>query len=141
MAEPKAPNRPPMPRPTRTSAPYWQAIREHRLDLPWCPRCGDWVFYPRPFCPRCLHPDLEWRTVSGRGTVYTYTVIRRAVSPYYMDKTPYVHAIVELEEGPRLVTNIVNCAPEEVHIGMPVRAVFQDWEEGTLVFFEPRRAE
>lgn len=130
----------PLPRPTRISRPFWKYAREHRLVLQYCPPCDRYLYYPRPYCVRCLNAELEWREVSGRGRVYSFTVVRRAASPAFADRVPYVHAIVELDEGPRMTTNIVGCAPEEVVIGLPVRAIFHDAsEEVGLVFFEPER--
>lgn len=107
------------------------------MVLQYCSRCDRYQYYPRPFCTRCLNADLEWRQVSGRGHVYSFTVVRRAATAAFADKVPYVHAIVELDEGPRMTTNIVRCAPHEVSIGLPVRAVFHDAFVGVaLVFFE-----
>lgn len=101
-------------------------------------RCSSFIYYPRPFCPRCPGDELEWREASGRGRVYTYTVVRRAATPAFADRVPHVLALVELEEGPRVVTNIVGCRPEEVRIGMPVRAAFERHSgEVGLVIFQP----
>jgi uncharacterized OB-fold protein len=128
----------PLPRPTGISAPFWRGAAEGRLLLQRCRRCGSFIYYPRPFCPTCLGGELEWREASGKGQVYTYTVVRRAATPAFADKVPYVLAIVELEEGPRLVTNIVGCRPEEVRVGMPVKATFERYsDEVGLVFFRP----
>jgi uncharacterized OB-fold protein len=136
-AEKEAPARP-LPQPTRISAPFWRAAAEGRLLLQFCRPCRSFIYYPRPFCPSCWREDLEWREASGRGRVYTYTVVRRAATPAFADKVPYVLAIVELEEGPRMVTNIVGCRPEEVRVGMPVRAVFEKFSEDVgLVYFRP----
>ncbi len=128
----------PLPRPTAISAPFWRAAAQGKLLLQRCRRCSSFIYYPRPFCPTCLSDDLEWKEASGRGTVYTYTVVRRAATPAFADKVPYVLAIVELEEGPRMLTNIVGCPPEEVSVGMPVRATFEKYsDEVGLVFFRP----
>ena len=128
----------PAPNPSSISAPFWHAARAHRLQLQHCGHCDRYIYYPRPFCPACLQSDLTWRDVSGRGTVYTFTVVRRAASARFQALVPYVHAIVELEEGPRMTTNIVGCAPESVRIGMPVRAVYEDLDDTiAIVLFEP----
>lgn len=133
----QAPRRP-LPHPTRISAPFWQAARQHRLVIQHCPRCATFQHYPRPFCVRCLHGELEWRPVSGRGEVYSFTVVRRAAHPWFAERVPYVHAIVELEEGPRLTTNVVGCDPADVQVGLPVRARFEDVSDDVaLVLFEP----
>ncbi|MCI0784158.1 MAG: OB-fold domain-containing protein, partial [Chloroflexi bacterium] len=93
---------------------------------------------PRPYCPRCLSEALTWTAVSGRGRVYTYTIVRRAMHPAFQLEVPYVFAIVELEEGPRVETNVVGCAPEDVRVEMPVKAVYDMTTAGiALLKFEP----
>ncbi len=128
----------PLPRPTIVSRPFWEAARQHRLVVQQCRQCGNLQHYPRPFCVRCLATDLDWRECSGRGTVYAFTVVRQAASAAFAPDVPYVLATVELEEGPRLATNIVGCPPEAVRVGMPVQAVFDDvTPEVTLIKFRP----
>jgi uncharacterized OB-fold protein len=101
-----------------------------------CPGCKAFIYYPRVRCPHCLSDGLEWQRVSGRGTLYTYTVVRRASTRSFADN-PYVLAIVELEEGPRMTTNL-EAAPDRIKIGMPVTAYFDDVTPGqTLVKFRP----
>jgi len=130
--------RKPLPHPTQTSRPFWEGAKAHELRLQRCRACGAHIFYPRAVCPQCLSDDLEWVRASGRGHIYTYTVVRRPAHPAFQDDVPYVLAIVELEEGPRLTTNIVGVAPEEVRIGMPVEAVFEDvTDEVSLPKFRP----
>ncbi len=130
----------PLPRPTALSAPFWEAARRHELRIQRCRSCREHVFYPRYNCPHCGSRELDWVTASGRGTVYTFTVARRPTHPAFADRVPYVIAIVELDEGPRLTTNIVGCDPGAVRIGMRVRATFEDvGEEISLVMFEPER--
>jgi uncharacterized OB-fold protein len=128
----------PLPHPTPVSRPFWDAAREHRLSLQRCAACGRHVYYPRTLCPHCGDSDLAWTDVSGRGTVYSYTIARRATARPFEPDVPYVIAIVELEEGPHMTTNIVGCDPDAVHIGMPVEAAFDDvTDEVTLVTFRP----
>lgn len=128
----------PLPRPTPVSRPFWDAAREHRLSLQRCAACGRHCYYPRALCPHCGGSDLAWTDVSGRGTVYSYTIARRATARAFEPDVPYVIAIVELAEGPRMTTNIVGCDPDAVHIGMPVEAAFDDvTDEVTLVTFRP----
>jgi uncharacterized protein len=128
----------PLPRPTPVSAPYWEAARRHELAIQRCASCQRHVFYPRLNCPACGSQQLDWVTASGRGTVYTYTIARRPTHPAFAGRTPYVIAIVELEEGPRMTTNIVGCDPDSVQIGMPVEAAFEDVNpDSTLVVFRP----
>ncbi len=130
--------RKPLPRPIQTTRPFWEGAKAHELRLQRCRACGEHIFYPRVLCPHCLSEDLEWVRASGRGRVYTYTVVRRPAHPAFKDDVPYVLAIVELEEGPRLTTNIVGVPPEEVHIGMPVEVVFEDvTDEVSLPKFRP----
>jgi uncharacterized OB-fold protein len=130
--------RKPLPSPSALSQPYWHGLSEGQVRVQRCSGCGEYVFYPRPHCPACLSEALEWVAVSGRGRVYTYTVVRRAMNPAFADDVPYVYAIVELEEGPRLMTNVVGCAPEDVRVDMPVKAVYDSvTSEITLLKFEP----
>jgi uncharacterized OB-fold protein len=126
----------PLPKPTATSAPFWDAARQHRLQLQQCGGCHSFIYYPRDRCPRCLSDQLEWRPVSGRGKVYSYTTVRRASTRSFADK-PYVLAIVELDEGVRMTTNL-EAPPETIKIGMPVTVFFDDvTPERTLVKFKP----
>jgi uncharacterized OB-fold protein len=128
----------PVPRPTELSKPFWDAARRHELRIQQCTSCGRHVFYPRLSCPHCGARALEWVPVSGNATVYSYTVARRATHPAFADRVPYVIAIVELDEGPRMTTNVVGCAPDDVKIGMRVRATFEDMDDDiALVNFEP----
>jgi len=126
----------PLPKPTETSRPFWDAAKQHRLQLQQCGGCKAFIYYPRDRCPHCLSDQLEWRPVSGKGKVYSYTTVRRASTRSFSDK-PYVLAIVELDEGVRLTTNI-EAPPESVKIGMPVTVFFDDvTPERTLVKFKP----
>jgi uncharacterized OB-fold protein len=116
----------PLPTPDPATEPYWAAAREHRLSMPRCEACGEFHFYPRPICPHCGTARLTWAEVSGNGTVYSFTIVQRAPSPAFADMVPYVVAIVALDEGPHLMSNIVDCSAEQVRIGMPVRVTFLD---------------
>lgn len=136
VEQPYAENGRPLPRRTPTSAPYLDAAREGRLHLQRCPRDG-FFFYPRTRCPVCLGDDWVWEDVSGRGRVHSYTVDRVGLDPAQRERLPLVVAIVELEEGPRLTTNIVGCEPGAVSIGMTVEATFEDLGSETLVLFQP----
>jgi uncharacterized OB-fold protein len=126
----------PLPNPSPISRPFWEAARRHELMLQQCGACGKFIYYPRPRCPHCFSDRLEWKPVSGRGTVYSYTVARYSPAPAFKE-LPFVVAIVELAEGPRMTTNIV-APPEQVEIGMPVTVEFEDaTPECTLVKFRP----
>ena len=128
----------PAPHPTPVTAPFWEAARQGRLVLQHCRRCDRLQHYPRPHCVACLDDDLDWVEASGRGTVYSVTVVHRAMHPAYVARVPYAHAIVELAEGPRLTTVMTGCEPGDVRVGMPVRAVFAPVsDDAALVLFAP----
>jgi uncharacterized OB-fold protein len=132
----------PLPRPDKDSGFYWDAARRHELVLQQCLDCERFRFYPRYVCPNCLSDKFEWRPATGRGYIYSFTVIHRAPSPAFRDRVPYVLALVELEEGVRMMTNIVGCDPETVRIGMSVEVFFDDvTEDVTLPKFGPALAE
>jgi uncharacterized protein len=129
---------PPLPRPYQDTAAYWAAAKDHKFIIQYCTECNEYQFYPRGVCSHCLSSALEWRDASGKGEVYSFSVNHRAPHPGFADKIPFVLAIVELEEGPRMMTNIVGCDPESVKIGMPVTVVFEDvTDEVTLPKFKP----
>jgi uncharacterized protein len=126
----------PLPKPTATSRPFWDAAKRHELTLQRCGGCNAFIYYPRDRCPNCFSDQLRWQPVSGRGKVYSYTVVRRASTRSFADK-PYVLAIVELDEGPRMTTN-VEAPPESMKVGMPVTVCFDDvTPDRTLVKFKP----
>ena len=126
----------PLPKPSPTSRPFWEAAQKHELTLQRCGGCSKFIYYPRDRCPYCFSDNLSWNRVSGRGTLYSYTLVHRASSRAFADG-PYVLAIVELDEGPRMTTNIV-APPETLKVGMPVAAFFDDVAPGhTLVKFKP----
>ncbi|MBV1879363.1 MAG: OB-fold domain-containing protein [Pseudomonadales bacterium] len=126
----------PLPWPNPTTQPFFDAARDQQLKLQCCPRKGVF-FYPRSRCPCCLADDWSWQVLSGKATVYSYTVDRMGHDTNLASRVPYVVAAVELAEGPRMTTNIVDCAPEEVSVGMPVEAVFEDVDDITLINFRP----
>jgi uncharacterized OB-fold protein len=126
----------PLPKLSPTSRPFWEAARRHELTLQRCGACRAFIYYPRDRCPKCFSDTLAWERVSGRGKVYSFTVVRRASSRAFSD-APYVLAIVELAEGPRMTTNII-AAPEDVRVEMPVEVCFDDvTPDHTLVKFKP----
>lgn len=113
----------PLPQPDAVSAPYWAAAREGRLLVQECASCGNRQWYPRALCTRC-GAEPEWLECTGQGVVHTFTVIRQMGLPGFRDELPYVVAIVELAEGPRVMGNVLEVAVEDVHIGMPVEVLF-----------------
>jgi hypothetical protein len=125
--------RKPVPRPAPESVPYWQAARDHRLEIPCCNACGKFWFPPSQSCPHCLAVDFAWAPVSGKGKVFSFVTFHRVYHPAFAKEVPYVVALVELDEGPRLLTNIVGVAPEKVACDMPVKVVFDDVAEDVAV--------
>jgi hypothetical protein len=112
--------------------PFWDATAEGRLLLKRCLDCGSVIWYPRAFCPECAGMRTEWFPASGRGHVYSYTVNHRTEGAY-AGAAPLVLAYVELDEGPRVMTNIVGAAEAELDVGLPVEVVFHDTGEGTAL--------
>jgi uncharacterized protein len=130
----------PMPTPTLETAPYWEGCRRHQLRIQRCSDCYQHQFFPRIYCSKCFSERVEWVNVSGRAKVLSFTIVRRPVSPAFADEVPYVVALVTLEEGPQMMTNIVGCPPEEVKIGMPLEVVFEDWSDTiSIPQFRPRQ--
>ncbi len=128
----------PLPEPTEVTQPFWDGLKAHKLVLQHSKKGKCAVYYPRSVSPYGPKDELTWRECSGRGTVYSFTVARRPTAPQWADAGDYVIAIVEIEEGARITANIVNCEPDVVRIGMPVRAVYRDvTPEVTLLQFEP----
>jgi uncharacterized OB-fold protein len=127
----------PLPRPTPVSRPFWEGARRGELLVQKCQDCGNLVHIPHVACTRCLSPNLEWVQSSGKGTVYSYTIVWRPQMPAF--KVPYAVGIIELEEGWHMLSNIIDCPVEDVKVGMPVEVVFQkESEEITLPRFRPR---
>jgi uncharacterized protein len=127
----------PVPDVTAETEPFWSATAEGRLVLPRCEHCDAVIWYPRAFCPACGSLEVTWFDASGRGSVYSFTIVRRAAPPYDAS-APFVVAYVELEEGPRVLTNIVECEPDDVEVGMPVEVEFHDTGEGPALYrFRP----
>ncbi len=123
---------------TAASQPYWDAAHEGVLKIQECRACSRRQFYPRDLCHHCWSRELDWIVCSGRGVVHSYTVCHVAPHPDFASQLPLVIAIVDLQEGVRMTTNIIGCAAEVVHIGMPVEAVFEKvTDTASLVKFRP----
>jgi uncharacterized protein len=116
----------PLPEATPVSRPYWDALREHRIRIQYSPSSGRYVFYPRTLAPGTLADDLQWREIDGGGSLYTYTVARRATGPPWAEKLPQLLAVVEWDVGPRVSTELVDVRPDDISIGMRVTPVFCD---------------
>ena len=109
---------------TPLSEPFWEATRDRRLLAQRCATCDRYIWYPREHCPGCLGTDLEWAELSGNGTIYTFNVMRKPGNPMMADAVPYVIALVDLDEGVRMTSNIVGTEPEQVQCGQRVAV---DW--------------
>jgi len=128
----------PTPLSPELTRPFWEAARRHELFMPRCTMCDYVFFYPRSECPRCLSTNLEWVKVSGRARLHSFTVVQQPANAAFRDDVPYVYAVVQLDEGPRLVSNIVQCDIDTLRVDMPLEAVFDDvTPEWTLVKFKP----
>ena len=130
-----------MPYPAAVSEPFWAAARRHELVVQQCTACDALAFYPRSTCPSCGSAELDWRPVSGNGTLHSLTVARRATHPKLADRVPYVIAVVELDEGPRLTSTVVDCDPDALRIGQRLAVGFEDHAEISLPVFRPRNSE
>jgi len=129
-----------LPRPLspEVTRPFWEAARRHELVMPRCMTCDHLFFYPRSECPRCLSNRLEWMRASGRGRLHTYTIVYQPANAAFRDDTPHIYAVVQLDEGPRMVSNVVQCDVDAVSVDMPLEAIFDDvTPEWTLVKFRP----
>ena len=119
------------------SEPFWEATRERRLLVQWCVDCGKSVFYPRETCPGCLGTNLEWREASGNGTLYAFTVNNLSPNPTG-GEGPFAVAIVELAEGPRMMTNVVGLPLDELKVGMELQVTWDELTDGRhYPMFEP----
>lgn len=128
----------PLPRITNETRDFWAGCKRHELLVQHCRTCGHRQHYPRALCTACLSFEVEMRPASGRGEVHSFSVIRRAPSPAFAGKVPYVVALVDLVEGVRLFSTVSGCAPEQVRIGMPVEVFFEDVsDEVSLPCFRP----
>lgn len=126
----------PTPHPTEISRPFWEAARHHKLVIQQCSACDAYVFYPRLSCPYCAGSDLTWTQVSGRGTVYSFTIARRATHRLLSDRVPYIIAVIELAEGPRMTSTVVGHDPHLVTVDAAVTVAFEDHPDVTLPVFE-----
>ncbi len=130
----------PTPVPTAESAEFWAGCQRGELLIQKCSQCGTLRYFPRAGCPRCTSEQYTWHKVSGRGTLYSFIVVHPPTLPAFKDKVPYPVILVELEEGVRMISNIVDCKNEELRIGMPLEVVFDRINEDlTLPKFRPAR--
>jgi uncharacterized OB-fold protein len=130
----------PLPRfPEPDTEPFWRATASHELCYQVCRACGAVVFYPRGHCTRCAGRELEWKVSKGEGTVYTFTVVRQNGHPFFSTQVPYAIALIDLDEGFRMMSNVVGLADpgREMRVGMRVRVSWEDHGEISLPLFRP----
>jgi uncharacterized OB-fold protein len=130
-----------LPTPDDDTRTFWDAARQGKLLIKRCAACGRAHYYPRSFCPHCWSPEVSWEEASGRGSLYTYSVVHQNDLPPFNERVPYVAAIVDLDEGPRAMTNIVDCEFDALRVGMPVEVEFRDiGEDVSIPVFRPSTA-
>ncbi len=128
----------PLPTVAGETKAFWDSCRRGQLVIQYCEGCDEYQWYPRGICADCWGESVRWVQSSGRGTVWTYTVTYQNRTPGFAEMVPYVLALVELEEGVRMFTNIVECNPRDVYIGMPVEVTFQTaTPQITIPYFKP----
>jgi uncharacterized protein len=130
----------PVPQPDPVTAPYWESVKAHAMKIQRCNDTGKYFFYPRGMSPYTLSDNVSWEPVSGRGVIHAFTIVHNQRAPGFADEVPYVVAMIELEEGVRLMSNVIDVEPdpEHVKIGMPVEIVYEDvTDEITLSKFRP----
>lgn len=130
----------PAPSVNKETKDFWSATAEGKLMLRHCEDCGSFIWYPRHICPECSSMNTTWHESSGRGQIYSYSVNYRPEGAYRGNVDYLVLAYVQLEEGPRIMTNIVEAEPSSISVGMPVEVVFHDTGEGSSLYrFRPAR--
>jgi uncharacterized OB-fold protein len=131
----------PLPSPiTPEAQPYWDGLKENKLMLPKCDDCGKPFFYPRVLCPNCHSRNISWMQASGRGKLYSFQIAHRSLNRAFKVELPCVMAMIELEEGPRVLSNLINIEPDPnvVKCDMPVEVVFEKQNDDiTLALFQP----
>lgn len=134
----KAPR--PLPEPSLDDKAHWEGLKRHEFLIQKCNDCGVLQHPARPMCPACRSLNRGWQKASGRGTLYSYTIIYQATHPWWRDKVPYNVAVVELQEDVRVVSNVVGVPNEKLKVGMPLEMIFEDAAEDiTLPMFQPRK--
>ena len=124
--------------PEPDTEPFWRATKEHKLRYQTCDDCDGIVFHPRRHCTHCLGRNLSWKTSAGEGTIYTYSIVRQNYHPAFRELVPYVIAWIDVDEGFRILSNVVGVVdPEQIEIGQRVRVEWEDHEEVSLPTFTP----
>jgi uncharacterized OB-fold protein len=128
----------PLPRPNGDTGPFWEGCKEHQLRFQRCSSCRHVRWPPSVICPICHSSEMEWIVANGKGRIYSFVVYHVALHTAFQNDIPYVTAIVELSEGPRILTNIVGCNPSELQCDMPVEVEWDDiTDECSLPKFKP----
>jgi uncharacterized protein len=130
----------PVPTPTVLTQGFWESAKKGKLVFQYCSKCNTLQAYPKPWCSECGSEELSWKEMSGEGTVYSFTIPRQVVdnSLAFKDKLPFIIAVIELKEGPKFISNIIDLPPDNVRIGMKVRVTFEEFrEEIVLPTFRP----
>lgn len=130
----------PAPIPDETSAPFFDGARAGKLMLQHCSSCNDWSWPVRERCPHCFAATLQWRQASGRGTLYTFTIMHQAMNPGFASSVPYNVAQIDLAEGVRITSNIIGIGNDALRVGMALEVVFEDAGDGVSIpKFRPAR--
>ena len=132
MQSERAPSRP-LPDTRNAGAAFWSKAAEGVLVVPKCTECGRTFWHPRPRCPHCGSGRVDWIRGSGKGTVHTFTVVRQSGDPYFKTKVPYVVAMIDLDEGVRIMTNVVDTPLDALAVGMRVEVLFEDAGGGIAI--------
>ena len=128
----------PLPKPTKWSAKFWDGTKRHKLLIQKCRKCNKYIFYPKIYCTYCFSEDLEWVQSSGKGIIYSYTVVMNNPVSSFMDDIPFVIAIVELNERVRMLSHIVGYDDMEIKCDMEVEVIFEELnDQFTIPKFRP----
>ena len=128
----------PIPVPSAESQAYWEGLRDRKLLMPRCDACGKYWFPPSLLCPHCNETKWTWTSTSGRGRIFSYVVYHRIYHPGFADEVPYAVAVIELDEGPRMVSNVIGIAPDKLACDLRVEVVYQPITDTiTLPKFKP----
>jgi uncharacterized OB-fold protein len=130
----------PLPQADPVTAPFWESVKAHEMKIQRCNDTGKFFFYPRGMSPFTLSDNISWEPVSGKGRVHAFSIVYNNRAPGFADEIPYVVAMIELDEGPRMMSNLIDIEPDPDHvkIGMPVEVVYDDvTDEVTLPKFRP----
>ena len=127
----------PIPETQPWSVKFWEGTKDGKLLIQFCKDCGSNIFYPRKFCPECWSGNLDWKETSGKAKIYTFSTAYSMVEPKFMDELPYTIAYVDLYEGVRMMTRIVECKPEDITFDMEVEVMFHERDGFFLPYFRP----